>query len=701
MRVVQLRFRSVVALSAAALLVLAAVAVFITHRSAETLPVKTGQYHQQRAHSAQHKDGGPPQQVNQIVQQEQHQQQQQNHQQNPAAPVDHAQHPADNANALVNQLGVGVVPEKDVHPAVQQAQNHAENPGVHKLIEKAAMEKLQPPKHAEANVAQSPEAYPRDYQFPGASATRMHGPVGVRPDGSPGWQLSAPPAATNNVARELVGNGFYVKLSDSISLDRDVADHRMPACRNIHYDLTTLPRTSVVIVFYNEAWSPLMRSVHSVLNRSPPELLQEIVLVDDGSDKPWLQQQLEDYVKLLPKVRLVRQSERSGLVKARLRGIKEARAQTFIVLDSHIEVQPGWLEPLMQNLAGGRNKMVMPQIDSINPETFVPQAGGIGCSLGFLWTLVEHGIGLQEQERLRRSAETDSIRSPTMAGGLFGGHTDYFWEIGGYDEEWGYWGTENLELSFRLWQCGGMLECEPCSRVYHIFRKGGGAYSLPGNHVLKNKLRTATIWMDEFGYIVKEALGHPNIDVGPLDKMFDLRERLQCKPFKWFLKNVYPESIVTELTDIVAKGVIRNAKVDQCLDHGYYTSPGSHVKMTKCLKKSPQMWMLFKSAGIRPHGDLEKCIVQNEMTFCDWRPHDMHWTWTSDKLLKHGSTGKCYSAVEHGEPELRPCNPEDPLQLWELEPFNVNEVYEYLKADAERMGIADRYLKYIEGARQP
>jgi hypothetical protein len=37
--------------------------------------------------------------------------------------------------------------------------------------------------------------------------------------------------------------------------------------------------------------------------RSPPELLQEIVLVDDGSDKPWLQQELADYVKLLPKTR--------------------------------------------------------------------------------------------------------------------------------------------------------------------------------------------------------------------------------------------------------------------------------------------------------------------------------------------------------------------------------------------------------------
>lgn len=43
---------------------------------------------------------------------------------------------------------------------------------------------------------------------------------------------------------------------------------RMPACSKIEYDLDSMPRTSVVIVFYNEAWSTLMRSVHSVLNRS-------------------------------------------------------------------------------------------------------------------------------------------------------------------------------------------------------------------------------------------------------------------------------------------------------------------------------------------------------------------------------------------------------------------------------------------------
>lgn len=37
-----------------------------------------------------------------------------------------------------------------------------------------------------------------------------------------------------------------------------------------------------------------------------------------------------------------------------------------------------------------------------------------------------------------------------MAGGLFGIHRQYFYDVGSYDKEMDIWGGENLEMSFRV-----------------------------------------------------------------------------------------------------------------------------------------------------------------------------------------------------------------------------------------------------------
>ena len=89
-------------------------------------------------------------------------------------------------------------------------------------------------------------------------------------------------------------------------------DIRHPGCKTKLYH-AALPTVSVVIPFYNEHWSTLLRTFHSVINRSPSKLLKEVILVDDASNKPELKMQLDDYVSKLPKVSVVRMDTRGGL----------------------------------------------------------------------------------------------------------------------------------------------------------------------------------------------------------------------------------------------------------------------------------------------------------------------------------------------------------------------------------------------------
>ena len=87
-----------------------------------------------------------------------------------------------------------------------------------------------------------------------------------------------------------------------------------------------------------------------------------------------------------------------------------------------------------------------------------------------------------------------------MAGGLFAMDRSYFTELGEYDPGLDIWGGENLEISFRIWMCGGRLEILPCSHVGHVFRSWSPYEVLP-KHIDKNRIRVAEVWMDEFKYL--------------------------------------------------------------------------------------------------------------------------------------------------------------------------------------------------------
>ncbi|KAH8038492.1 hypothetical protein HPB51_001665 [Rhipicephalus microplus] len=83
--------------------------------------------------------------------------------------------------------------------------------------------------------------------------------------------------------KEFSRAGFNAYICDRLPLNRTLGDRRHRSCRNAEYDVESLPTASVVIIFTDELFSALLRTVYSVINRTPQRLLREIILVDDYS----------------------------------------------------------------------------------------------------------------------------------------------------------------------------------------------------------------------------------------------------------------------------------------------------------------------------------------------------------------------------------------------------------------------------------
>ena len=180
--------------------------------------------------------------------------------------------------------------------------------------------------------------------------------------GEMGAKVKTPSDMTEIKKEKFKINQFNLLVSEMISINRSLKDVRLAECKRKEYP-TLLPTTSIVIVFHNEAWTTLLRTLHSIINRSPASLVQEIVLVDDasGPEHTHLQTQLEEYAAKLPvPVKIIRTSERSGLIRARLLGAENAVGSVLTFLDSHVECTEGWLEPLLSEVAKNRKAVVCP-----------------------------------------------------------------------------------------------------------------------------------------------------------------------------------------------------------------------------------------------------------------------------------------------------------------------------------------------------
>ncbi|CAH1107252.1 unnamed protein product [Psylliodes chrysocephalus] len=477
-----------------------------------------------------------------------------------------------------------------------------------------------------------------------------------------------------------MNNAFNQYASDLMSVHRSLPDPRDEWCKaeGRLLDNSKLPSTSVIICFHNEAWSVLLRTVHSVLDRSPRSLIHEVILVDDFSDMPHTKKQLEDYWKDEPKVKVVRASKREGLIRARLLGATRATGSVLTYLDSHCECATGWLEPLLDRIARDSTTVVCPVIDVIDDTTMeyhYHDSTGVNVG-GFDWNLQFNWHAVPEHEKKRHKNTAEPVWSPTMAGGLFSIDKAFFEKLGTYDDGFDIWGGENLELSFKTWMCGGTLEIIPCSHVGHIFRKRSPYKWRKGVNVLRrNSVRLAEVWLDEYAKYYYQRIGNDKDNYGDVSKRKELRKNLGCKSFKWYLDNIYPELFIPG--EAVASGEVRNLGYGgkTCLD-----SPARRSDLHKAAGLYPchrqggnQFWLYSKVGEIRRDESCLDYSGQDVILYpCHGSKGNQYWDYDNTlKLLRHGSSEKCL-AINESKNKLimEKCNPDSQRQQWSLENYD-------------------------------
>ncbi|KFO19810.1 polypeptide N-acetylgalactosaminyltransferase 15 [Fukomys damarensis] len=454
----------------------------------------------------------------------------------------------------------------------------------------------------------------------------------------------------------LDSGGLGEALSARLPVQRVLPEARHPLCLQQQPE-DSLPTASVILCFHDEAWSTLLRTVHSILNTAPRAFLKEVVLVDDLSQQGQLKSALSEYVAQLEGVKLLRSTKRLGAIRARMLGATRATGDVLVFMDAHCECHPGWLEPLLSRIAGDRSRVVSPVIDVIDWKTFqyYPskelQRGVLDWKLDFFWE------PLPEHERKALQSPVSPFRSPVVPGEVVAVDRHYFQNSGAYDPLMSLKGGENLELSFKAWLCGGSVEIIPCSRVGHVYGNQDAHVPLDQEATLQNKVRIAETWLGPFKEIFyrhsPEAFTLSKVEKPDCTERLQLQRRMGCRTFHWFLANVYPKLYPSEHRPRFS-GKLHNSGLGFCADcQAEKDILGCPMTLAPCNDSRKQQHLEHTGRreihfGSPQHLCLdvkqEQVVLQN-CTEEGTATHQQHWDLQENGMIVHVLSGKCMEAV--------------------------------------------------------
>ncbi|XP_061442156.1 polypeptide N-acetylgalactosaminyltransferase 15 [Rhineura floridana] len=495
------------------------------------------------------------------------------------------------------------------------------------------------------------------------------------------WQDGEKTEASEMTIGGLETYGFNEALSQQISLHRELPEVRHPLCLQQEASPSLLT-ASVIICFHDEAWSTLLRTVHSILDTAPKDFLKEIILVDDLSEQGYLKSSLSEYISKLAGVKLIRSNKRLGVIQGRMLGAARATGDVVIFMDSHCECHRGWLEPLLDRLASNRRRIVSPVIDVIDWKTF-QYYHSVGLQRGvFDWKLDFHWKPLPEHEKKVRQSPISPIRSPAVPGVIVAVDRHYFQNTGGYDSDMTLGGAENLELSIKAWLCGGAVEILPCSRVGHVYRTSIPSRFPDEEAVERNKIRIAETWLDSF----KEFFYQQNKMACLIRKTEKLnctervllQKRLGCKRFQWFLSNVYPELHPLQPRPRYS-GKLYNTGVGLCVEYkSQQDAAGGPVTLSPCSDTINQHFEYNGMKEIWFGSMLQLCFdVEHEKVVLqdctkEVENSSQHWDMRENGMIVHVLSGKCIEAIKT-DLCLRKCN-KDASLIWQFDgSYHIDE----------------------------